>query len=205
METPIADVADTAFWIAEMRARESARPDALFSDPLAARLAGERGAVIAQSIPWNDYVAWSVALRTVIIDDFVRQSVATGTDTVLNLGAGLDTRPYRLDLPTNLRWIEADQAAVLAYKESRLREERSVCALERWSVDLADGVQRRELLDRAAAGSRRTLVLTEGVVPYLENSAVSDLADELRERRVIQGWILDFISPLERFHFFSVA
>jgi O-methyltransferase involved in polyketide biosynthesis len=60
-------------------------------------------------------------------------------------------------------------------------------------------------LDRAAAGSRRTLVLTEGVVPYLENSAVSDLADELRERRVIQGWILDFISPLERFHFFSVA
>jgi len=41
--TPIAHVSDTAFWVASYRAAESARPDALFHDPLAARLADARG------------------------------------------------------------------------------------------------------------------------------------------------------------------
>jgi O-methyltransferase involved in polyketide biosynthesis len=40
-DTLIENVSDTAFWIAHYRAVESARPDALFRDPLAALLAGE--------------------------------------------------------------------------------------------------------------------------------------------------------------------
>ena len=43
-EAAIEDVADTALWIAAYRARETARADALFRDPLAARLAGTKGA-----------------------------------------------------------------------------------------------------------------------------------------------------------------
>ena len=36
-------VADTGLLVAAVRARESARPDRLFDDPFAQRLAGERG------------------------------------------------------------------------------------------------------------------------------------------------------------------
>jgi len=37
---------------------------------------------------------WAIVIRTCIIDDYIRLAVAQGIDTVLNLGAGLDTRPY---------------------------------------------------------------------------------------------------------------
>jgi hypothetical protein len=38
-------------------------------------------------------VIWSVAIRTVVVDDFLRQATGGGVDTVLDLGAGLETRP----------------------------------------------------------------------------------------------------------------
>lgn len=41
--SPVTGVSDTARWVAVYRAWESARPDALFHDPFAQRLAGDRG------------------------------------------------------------------------------------------------------------------------------------------------------------------
>src|SRR6185369_17641435 len=43
----VSNVSDTARWVATYRAQETARPDALFKDPFAERLAGERGRAIA--------------------------------------------------------------------------------------------------------------------------------------------------------------
>ena len=113
-DTPIAHVADTAFWVATYRANESARPDALFKDPLAARLAAERGRDIAEKIDGSEQIAWVVVMRTCIIDDLIREAIGRGCDTVLNLGAGLDTRPYRLELPSSLRWGDPRTMAVLS-------------------------------------------------------------------------------------------
>src|SRR4051812_25904069 len=104
MDSPIRDVGDTAFWIAHYRGEESQRPDALFQDPLARRLSGEHGRAIAAAMPAERMVAWTVAVRTRVIDDFISAEIARGADTVLNLGAGLDTRPYRMKLPASLRW-----------------------------------------------------------------------------------------------------
>ena len=193
-ETPIAHVADTAFWVATYRANESARPDALFRDPLAARLVEGRGRDIADRIADGPQVAWVVVMRTCIIDDFIRQAVAGGCDTILNLGAGLDTRPYRLELPSSLRWIEVDFPEVISWKEQRLQGAIPTCHLERVPLDLTDMTARRSLFARVGADSARTLVLTEGVVPYLTNDAVGALADDLRRIRGAQ-WIVDYVSP----------
>src|SRR5262245_58532812 len=46
----VRDVADAARWAAHSRALESERPDALFRDPLARRLAGEHGRSIAERL-----------------------------------------------------------------------------------------------------------------------------------------------------------
>src|SRR5436853_7717232 len=92
-------VSDTALWVAHYRAEESARPDALFQDPYAQRLAGERGRRIANAMGrTSKYTRWTLVIRTVVIDRFILEAVAAGADTVLNLGAGLDSRPYRLTL-----------------------------------------------------------------------------------------------------------
>src|ERR1035441_2690519 len=102
-------VSDTALWVAYYRAKESKRPDALFHDPLAEVLLGDRGKKIADHMKTiGRYTEWSVISRTVIIDQFITKLIAAGVDIVLNLGAGLDTRPYRMNLPSTLRWFEVD-------------------------------------------------------------------------------------------------
>src|SRR6185312_5485152 len=102
----IDNISDTARWVAVYRAWETARPDALFRDPFAERLAGERGRAIAAVTPRAAVTGWSAVTRTKLIDDLVLDSIAHGCDRVLNLAAGFDTRPYRLALPRALTWIE---------------------------------------------------------------------------------------------------
>jgi methyltransferase (TIGR00027 family) len=200
MASPIEHVSDTAFWIAAYRADEGKRPDALFQDPLAERLVEGRGRAIANAMRGAKFTAWSVALRTVIIDDFIRHAVAGGCDTVLNLGAGLDTRPYRLELPPELSWIEVDFPSTIDFKEERLRGEIPKCKLQRIRRDLVDGAERRKLLDEI--DGKKVLVLTEGVVPYLANQDVAQLASELHARPRFVFWVLEcwvgLSSPLGR-------
>src|SRR5436305_8472538 len=92
-------VSDTARWVAAHRAVESARADAHFHDPLAALLAGERGAAIAAKAPTMARGGWAIVARTHAIDDLIDASLRQGCDRVLCLAAGLDARPYRLQLP----------------------------------------------------------------------------------------------------------
>jgi O-methyltransferase involved in polyketide biosynthesis len=91
-EPLVSNVSDTARWVAVYRAWESARPDALFSDPFADWLAGERGRAIAASAPRQVRTGWPMVVRTKLMDDLVLASVRDGCDRALNLVAGLDTR-----------------------------------------------------------------------------------------------------------------
>lgn len=195
MNTPIEHVSDTAFWIADLRRLESERSDALFRDPFAGKLAGERGRKISAGMRTSGIVAWTVAIRTVIIDEFLQFAIDSGVDTVLNLGAGLDARPYRMKLPETLQWIEADYGHMLEYKESQLQGLQPSCKVEQVKIDLADREARLELFTRVNAQTRGGIVvLTEGVVPYLANDAVASLADDLRAMGRVRFWILDYFS-----------
>ena len=195
-ESPIRDVSDTAFWIAHHRAEESDRPDALFHDPLARRLAGERGQVIGRDLPAQRFVAWNVSVRTCIIDDFIREAIAQGVDMVLNLGAGLDARPWRMELPPTLRWVEVDHPHLMAYKAEQLAGEKAHCQVERISLDLADREARRSMLAGVNARAGKMLLITEGVLPYLSVEEAAALADDLRALDRASGWIVDYISAL---------
>jgi len=188
-------VSDTAFWVAHYRGVETGRPDALFSDPLAAVLAGDRGRRIAESMPRPFLTAWVIAVRTRIIDEFIRDAIAGGVDTVLNLGAGLDTRAYRMDLPASLQWIEADYPAMIDYKEKHLGRETPRFRLTRVKADLANPLERQQVLRNANAQAGKMLVLTEGVVPYLTNENVGALADDLAALDRAAYWVAEFFSP----------
>ncbi len=191
----IQNVSDTAFMVAGFRALELERPEPLFRDPLAAKLAGDHGRKILATVPWGFIGAWSVIIRTVIIDNLIRRAIAEGVDTVLNLGAGLDTRPYRMDLPASLRWFEADFPHVIDLKDERLAEDNPVCTLQRVALDLTDPALRRRFLAEACADARKVLVLTEGVVPYIDEAYVAELARDIRREEKIQYWITDYFSP----------
>jgi methyltransferase (TIGR00027 family) len=192
---PIRNVSDTALWAAVYRARETERPDALFRDPLARKLAGTRGEDIGGLLPAHHQNDWAWITRTVLFDRFLLQRIAGGADTVVNLAAGLDARPYRMQLPPTLHWIEADLPELIAYKEELLRDETPTCRLERVAVDLADRAARKPLFDRIAAEAKNAVVLTEGLVIYLTREGVAELAEDLAAIPAMHHWIVDVVSP----------
>ncbi|HVY37026.1 MAG TPA: SAM-dependent methyltransferase [Polyangia bacterium] len=193
-EPLIRGVPDTAFMVASWRARESERGDALFRDPFAALLAGTRGPAMADELSGNPLARWQVVVRTAVIDAMLREAVSRGVRTVVNLGAGLDAHPYRLSWPASLRWLDVDFAEVLDWKSDRLRQAEPTCCVEQIKMDLTDGAARRRLFAEIGAASPATLVLTEGVIPYLTEAAVGQLADDLRGLPGV-SWIVDYFAP----------
>lgn len=195
MENLIENVSDTALWVAFYRARETEGKAPLFRDPFARALAGEKGRKIAGQMKGTaKYTAWMLSVRTFIIDEFIRQKVAGGVDMVLNLGAGLDSRPYRMELPAGLQWVEVDFPALIEHKEKILGAVVPHCRLERVSLDLGNRKARQELFSRLASRGRRILVLTEGVVPYLSEIQVEELAADLRAHPNFRYWIAEYFS-----------
>jgi methyltransferase (TIGR00027 family) len=192
----IHDVSDTALWVAHYRDLESEQPRPLFHDRFARLLVGERGRAIAESMKATArYTRWSVVIRTAVIDEYIQNLVREGVDTVVNLGAGLDTRPYRLTLPSSLRWIEIDFPHMIEYKSTRLAAESPGVHLERLALDLTDRVRRREVFARFGTESKQTLILTEGVIPYLTESQVAEVAEDLRAEQSFRFWIAEYFSP----------
>src|SRR6201987_797288 len=92
----IPHISDTARWAAMYRARETEREDALFRDPFARRLAGERGEAIAKATPFHEKHSWSWVTRTYLFDSIISEQVAQGADVVIKLAAGLGRRAYRV-------------------------------------------------------------------------------------------------------------
>lgn len=110
-DTAIEAVYETALIMAAYRAIEFNRKDALFRDHLAQKLSGLRGVTLAASLPGKSakHASASYSVRTRLFDDLVLEAVnERGVGAVLNLGAGLDTRPYRLPVPNHLWWVEVD-------------------------------------------------------------------------------------------------
>ena len=187
-------VQDTAYWVAFYRALESERPDALFSDPYARPLAGTRGEAILARMPRGRQYGWPMVVRTAVMDEVVTR-IAPRVDAVLNLAAGLDSRPYRLELPASLRWIEVDFPSMLEYKAGVLEPATAKCVIERVPLDLADVPARKELFARLGAQVRSALVITEGLLIYLSADEAGALADDLSSRRSFTYWLTDVASP----------
>src|SRR6202521_5837195 len=144
-DSAVRNISDTARWVAYFRARETQRPDALFRDPFAERLAGERGVQIANTLPEGNKHEWAWVARTYLFDKFLSSEIQEGVDLVVNLAARLDARPYRMQLPAPLQWVEVDLLEIISYKEAILAKEKPNCRLERIQLDLSDAPARGAL------------------------------------------------------------
>jgi methyltransferase (TIGR00027 family) len=188
-------VSDTARWVAYFRALETRRSDALFRDPYAERLAGEHGFELANTLPNGNKHEWAWVARTYLFDQYLSQALQNGADLVVNLAAGLDARPYRMNLPASLQWVEVDLPEIIAYKQEILADEQPRCELERISLDLSDVPARRGLFLRLQARAKQTVVLSEGLLIYFSSEEVASLAVDLAGCGHFVTWVVDLASP----------
>jgi len=107
----------------------------------------------------------------------------------------MDTRPYRMDLPPSLHWVEVDHPSLLESKAAQLSTQVPACSIERVGLDLADRDATRKLFDRIWTTSTRAMVLTEGVLGDLSVDEAGALADDLRAHPGCESWVIDYFSP----------
>lgn len=164
------------------RARATRWERPVMTDRWAEALAGEEGHRIAAGFDahWPAMETW-LALRVAYLDRLV--AIATdrlGVRQVVVLGAGYDTRAARLPY-AGVRWFEVDHPDTQAAKRARL------AALPGYPVDAATyapcDFEREDPVERLGAAGlsahEPTLVLWEGVVPYLTEAAVRATATTL--------------------------
>lgn len=182
----------TALAVAAGRAAESARPDALITDPYASRLV----AAAQPSTPFplspddpaaknTDDEMWAgvsdyVGLRSRSFDDYFLRASGDGITQVVILASGLDTRPFRLPWPSGTVCFELDQPDVLDFKSETLNKEGAVAGCDHRPVPVDLRHDWGAALEAAGFDtSRPTAWLAEGLLPYLPPDAEIRLFEEV--------------------------
>lgn len=182
-------VSYTALKAAAYRAIESKKAEPLFKDYFAERFINDQK--VDSQILDEDLSAWTLVMRTYLLDKYIEKLVEQGIDSVLNLGAGLDTRPYRLNIHKDVRWIEVDYNDIISFKEQRLAGEKPNCELHRIAIDLSDQNSRKDMLNTISSKGTNMLVLSEGLLMYLSSETVISIARELYSINSVDLWMMD--------------
>ena len=195
---PINHISDTAHWVAMYRAFESERADSLFDDPFARRLAGDLGGSIVREVPQGESMAWAVIVRTAVMDELILDCIDKGCTQVLNLGAGLDTRAFRLMLPQTLTWLDVDLPSMIAHRRACLKHHKPRCNHAHVAGDVNDADELNRILCMARKGKAKgpMLVVSEGLLVYLDAAQVSALAALLHAEQSARWWLADLVSPM---------
>ena len=169
-------VARTAFYCCILRADDAASPRPVCGDALAALFVDDDVRRGLEPALRHRSPAVSNVARHRLIDDLVRQRLVEDPATrVILLGAGFDTRPFRMD---GGRWWEIDDPELLAFKEDRLPAAGAPNPLVRVPVSF----QKERLGERLTplGGDDRALVIVEGVTMYLAEETLAELAGAVR-------------------------
>ncbi|MGH3373220.1 MAG: SAM-dependent methyltransferase [Actinoallomurus sp.] len=177
---PPAGAGVTSVAVAMARARESVREDPLFRDPFAQLFVDAAKAGLEASgatDEWPPLVAWvdlfysRGVVRTRFIDDHLIDATTGRCGQVVLLGAGLDTRAFRLPWPDGVNVYEVDVPSVFSFKEQVLDDAGAAMAGRSGTRTIIEADLREDWAARLDGSSFDRSVPTawvaEGVLPYL--------------------------------------
>ncbi|MFJ9770389.1 class I SAM-dependent methyltransferase [Kitasatospora sp. NPDC101157] len=199
----------TALLVAAARAIETHRHDSLAQDVYAQHFVRAAPAcadwpVRIEQVPggddnplWGRFARY-FGLRTRVLDDFLLRSAGAEAHQVVLLGAGLDTRAFRLDWPSDLTVFEIDRAGVLAFKQRVLTDLSAAPKVKRVPVPVdlrADWVA--ALTTAGFDPAVPSVWLAEGLLFYLPGPTETYLIDTV-DRLTTAGSALAFEAKLEK-------
>ncbi len=180
-DTVFSGPAVTALGLAAARSVESGRSDRLIEDPLARRLFLAARRDLPMRLDWPDpdeaisttealhlHGSRYIGLRTRFYDDALTNAARKDVRQAVLLGAGLDTRAYRLPLRPDLHIFELDQPELLAWKRETIHTlgAEPQARVHDVGVDVRDNwisALRQQDFDPSA----RAIIIAEGLLPYL--------------------------------------
>jgi methyltransferase (TIGR00027 family) len=169
-------ISRTAFYCCGIRMQDAENTNPICDDTYARAFMNEEALKFLETFKDDIGPNLGNVVRHRIIDDLLRRELGTNLhERILIIGAGFDTRAYRLKGGS---WIEFDEPQVIAYKNERLPAGQSANELERIAVDFAT-----ESLDEKLspfATREQVAVVVEGVLMYLEENQISEMLQTLR-------------------------
>lgn len=181
--------------MAAYRAVEAQRSDRLFDDPFASKLITTEAEKIALEDPEEEGRAF-LAVRTRFFDDFLISS-ATIAPQIVNLGAGMDTRAFRLNWTQGTKYYEIDYPEVLTYKNEILKDVLTTCDRYSIAVDLTGTNWVEILLQQGFDKNIPSVWLLEGLIYYLSEKEAHTLLETITKLSSTDSWIgLDLINHL---------
>ncbi len=203
----------TAYGAAFLRAAENLLPQdkRLFEDPYSEKIMPPifKLFVIIMRPPkiWNFLmnmreksspgVIGGILCRTRYIDDVLNNAIKEGVGAVVNLGAGMDTRAFRIPGIKNVKYFELDLPKLLKVKSSNINKKIgelpssvSLVPIDFNSQDLGE-----ELQKAGYALSSKTLFIWEGVTQYISKEAVDNtikyVAQASTGSRIVFTYVLE--------------
>ncbi len=188
-------VSKTAYYCCGVRMLDASSPKPLINDLYAKALMGEEGMVY-----WENYKKYtspngSNIARCYLIDQWVKKQLdKNSATTIILVGAGLDSRAYRLP---GGNWIELDEPGIIEYKNQKLPSAQCENPLQRISIDFAQEKVRDKLMP--FVGLTPVVIIVEGVLMYLTQAQRKELLTTLTQQ--FPNHIL--LCDLMNFNFFN--
>jgi methyltransferase (TIGR00027 family) len=162
-----------AFYCCGARMQDAQHPQPICADDYAHVFMDDRGKRIFEMFKEEANCNASMLVRHRIIDDILRKFLDAEPDLcVITIGAGLDSRPYRLNGGV---WYELDEPAVVNYKNKRLLKSKSPNPLQRIGIDFC--VDNLEEKLAAIKHDGPVVIVMEGVFIYLDEQEIKTTID----------------------------
>ena len=171
-------ISRTAYYTLGVRAADAAKPKPILGDTFAQRFMNDDAKAV-----WEEFTSFtpangSNAARHAMIDAHLTRAIAEDPKaTIMIIGAGFDTRAFRL---RGGQWFELDEPEILTYKEGRLPAATAPNPLRRIAIEFA----REKLADKLALITPPSSVhiVIEGVLMYLGREQRVSLLRTITER-----------------------
>ena len=161
-------ISNTAFYCCGVRMEDAKKTPSICNDVYAERFMDERGKQIFEPFKSEKMPNISNITRCRLIDDYLLAEVSENSQlNIISIGAGFDSRPYRL---RGGNWLEIDEPQIISYKNEKLPVDECSNPLRRISIDFAHE-SLKEKLEAETAGDHTVFVI-EGVFMYLEPGVI---------------------------------
>lgn len=170
-------VSNTAYYCCGIRMEDAKRKYSVCNDIYAQRFMDERGIQVFEPFKSEKMPNISNITRCRLIDDHLRAELANNSDlNVISIGAGFDTRPYRL---AGGHWLEIDEPQIISHKNEILPVDECSNPLRRISINFAHESLADKL--KGEEKDRHTIFVIEGVFMYLDSEAINNTLIALQE------------------------